>query len=290
MLAKQQRACALTYKVFTLHCALQAKGSTLAAWFSGRWEDCLDHDDQGRTFLDFDPDLFQPILSFLRSCAICSNPDARPKLVGVATTKKLAFTDLVKFLALEEYLGCACDTALQPQPLTFAKATAGFTISHHNQRATVGDMSHPAAQRGLLINLSHNCCYLKCRIRKGKAMFIGLAATDHANAIPRGFVEPTDYGWSSGYGGLFITSRTGLQKQDSENIFGCGCWVLVKVDITSQRLSMRTSLTHRLIEMPLDAHHPLSQYAFKMVLACGGDQVELLPVNTKCYPNLRSHF
>lgn len=50
----------------------QAQGSALAAWFSGRWEDCLDRDEQGHAFLDFDPDLFQPILSFLRSVAICS--------------------------------------------------------------------------------------------------------------------------------------------------------------------------------------------------------------------------
>ncbi|KAL3135141.1 hypothetical protein ABBQ32_008076 [Trebouxia sp. C0010 RCD-2024] len=66
----------------------QAKGSTLAAMFSGRWEHCLARDREGRIFLDFDPDLFQPILSFLRTVTICSKPDKRPMLLGVSASKK----------------------------------------------------------------------------------------------------------------------------------------------------------------------------------------------------------
>ena len=34
--------------------------------FSGRWEDCLDHDSNGRIFLDFDPYSFQQVLTALR--------------------------------------------------------------------------------------------------------------------------------------------------------------------------------------------------------------------------------
>ena len=103
---------------------LQARGSTLAAWFSGRWEDCLDHDEQGRTFLDFDPDLFKPILSFLRSSAISSSTVARPRLAGVDASKQQAFKELIKYLALEEYLGYGCDNGLQPSSPTSARASA----------------------------------------------------------------------------------------------------------------------------------------------------------------------
>lgn len=127
---------------------LQARGSTLAAWFSGRWEDCLDRDDQGRTFLDFDPDLFQLILSFLRSCAICSNPDARPKLARADASKQQAFKDLIKYLGLEDYLGYGCDNRLQPpSPPTFATATAPVLPRVYDPRCcgplAVRETQHP---------------------------------------------------------------------------------------------------------------------------------------------------
>ena len=57
--------------------------------------------------------------------------------MGVDPIKQEAFADLIKFLALEDYLGYACDTAMQPQLYTFAKSAAGpagLTVSGDKKR------------------------------------------------------------------------------------------------------------------------------------------------------------
>ncbi|KAL0028555.1 hypothetical protein WJX79_001387 [Trebouxia sp. C0005] len=92
----------LTTKRSTL---TQAEGSCLAARFNGLWEQCLDHDDQGRIFLDFDPYCFQLILFYLRSRTLLSSAEATATLPEVEPCKRRAFLDLVKYLALEEYMG-----------------------------------------------------------------------------------------------------------------------------------------------------------------------------------------
>ena len=76
---------------------VQAVGSALAARFSGHWEECLDHDDQGRIFLDFDPYCFQQIVFYLRSRAIQSDPDATMALPEIVAEKQRAFFDLVRY-------------------------------------------------------------------------------------------------------------------------------------------------------------------------------------------------
>lgn len=90
-----------------LSAVTQAKGSVLAAMFSGRWEQSLDHDADGRTFLDFDLYCVQEILSYLRRCNICSavttaihQPEVEPRQQG-------EYLDVVKYLALKEFMGVA---------------------------------------------------------------------------------------------------------------------------------------------------------------------------------------
>ena len=262
--------------VSVVQCAIQAAGSTLAAWFSGRWEDCLDRDDQGRTFLDFDPDLFKHILSFLRSCAICSNADARPSLEGVDATKQKAFTDLVKFLALEDYLGYTYDTALQPQLFTFAKASAEVTVSDDRRTATFSKYSrgHPSI---LVEPVCSRCCYAKLKINSlGSRLFIGVGTNFDVSKGLEQFGTCTTYGWSFGHGELFSISK-GKNTRTSE-IFNTGCWVLVKADFTSQKLSMRTS-SNSSFDMLLEvADDVLSKYTFVVILLTYKDEVELLPV------------
>ena len=89
---------------------IQAEGSALAARFSGNWEQCLDHDDQGRIFLDFDPELFKHILLYLRT-RMLSSPDDIILLPQFDGHKQQAFNKLIRYLALEEYMGCADRTA-----------------------------------------------------------------------------------------------------------------------------------------------------------------------------------
>ena len=267
--------------VSVVQCAIQAGGSTLAAWFSGRWEDCLDRDAKGRTFLDFDPDLFQPILSFLRSSAISSDPDTRPPLVGIDATKQKAFKDLVKFLALEDYLGYTYDAALQPQLSTFAKASAEVTVSDDRQKATFSKYSQgypiilvePACSR---------CCYAKFKINSLGSrlrLFIGVGANFDVSRSQEQINTRTTYGWSCGHGGLFSICKGSATRTSEKPVFEPRCWVLVKADFTSQKLSMRTSVSDSSLDILLEvADDILSKYAFVLTLATYKDKVELLPV------------
>ncbi len=82
--------------------------------FSGRWEDCLDHDSNGRVFLDFDPYSFQQILTMLR----CRPFDLANRVVppeAIITPDKLhAYKCLVDYLGLEGVCGAADQSSNLP--------------------------------------------------------------------------------------------------------------------------------------------------------------------------------
>ena len=79
----------------------QVEGSHLASMFSGRWEDCLDRDSNGRVFLAFDPYSFQQILTMLR-CRLFDIANSAAPYKAIITPDKLhAYKCLVDYLGLE---------------------------------------------------------------------------------------------------------------------------------------------------------------------------------------------
>ena len=79
----------------------QHKGSVLANMFSGRWEQKLDRDDDGRVYFDFNPKHFHVILNHLRHTAFSKCYGNRPFLLSSVPLPRAAFWDLVRFLGLE---------------------------------------------------------------------------------------------------------------------------------------------------------------------------------------------
>ena len=77
----------------------QVEGSLLASMFSGRWEDSLTRDEDGRIFFDFNPQYFVYILDYLRARTIATaeNPAPLPK---VAEDQVKHFSNLVEYLGL----------------------------------------------------------------------------------------------------------------------------------------------------------------------------------------------
>jgi hypothetical protein len=77
----------------------QVEGSLLASMFSGRWEDSLARDEDGRIFFDFNPQYFVYILDYLRARTIATaeNPAPLPK---VAEDQVKHFSNLVEYLGL----------------------------------------------------------------------------------------------------------------------------------------------------------------------------------------------
>ena len=75
----------------------QVEGSLLASMFSGRWENKLSRDEDGRVFFDFNPQYFLLILDFLRARKI-SSPE-KPK---VPEDQAKNFYSLVEYLGLSD--------------------------------------------------------------------------------------------------------------------------------------------------------------------------------------------
>lgn len=104
----------------------QVEGSHLAVMFSGRWEDCLDHDSNGRIFLDFDPYSFQQVLTTLRCRPFDLASSVAPPEAIITPDKLHAYKCLVDYLGLEGVCGIEdkpSDLLLSPGIRRFMKAS-----------------------------------------------------------------------------------------------------------------------------------------------------------------------
>jgi len=75
------------------------KSSRLEALFSGRWENQLLHDDQGRVFMDVNADVFKKILEYLYMIKISEDGDA-PPVPDVDESMKDMFDSYLDFFKL----------------------------------------------------------------------------------------------------------------------------------------------------------------------------------------------
>lgn len=79
--------------------------SMLCSRFSGRWDDSLEKDDQGRFFIDFAANLFLPLLDFLRQKAIedpyPSSWSGDPPLPKVPEDKLQDFNRMAKYYGVD---------------------------------------------------------------------------------------------------------------------------------------------------------------------------------------------
>ena len=76
--------------------------------FSGRWEESLKRDDNGRIFLDHDPEFIEIIVNFLRKSKIKDpiEPVRPPKVI---CDKKKDFDDLLRYFGLTDFFNpCPC--------------------------------------------------------------------------------------------------------------------------------------------------------------------------------------
>jgi len=79
------------------------EGSTLAARFSGRWDSSLPRDDKGRILLDVSPELFNPVLEYLRHRSIQS-PESPAPPPQPPPGQEAHFKQMLKYWGLEDIL------------------------------------------------------------------------------------------------------------------------------------------------------------------------------------------
>ena len=212
--------------------------------------------------------------------------------MGVDPIKQQAFTDLIKFLALEDYLGCARDTAMQSQLCTVAKADEGLSVSDDRQKVTCS--ANPQCYLLLVGPTCSRSCYFKVNINRLNAdVFVGVMANDDisrnlagTNFMGKGVQTPTSYGWILSKSGVSYRITKGsafalpsLIHKNCWVLIQDDCWVLIKANFASQKLSMRTSISDKVFDIPLSvADDLIAKNAFVSGLVHHGDEVRLLPV------------
>ena len=253
----------------------QAEGSSLAARFNGSdlMEQCLDRDDQGRIFLDFDPYCFQQILFYLRSRALLSSAEATAALPEIDPCIKHAYMDLVKFLLLEECMGYSGFSALQ-----FVQASSGVQIMREGQTAKVvaSSSSYRTVMNGPSLG---NVCFFKCKIHQMEdEMFLGLGedldgrCNHHASST---------HGWDNS-GQQYIKGKQLQQCFPPKVHWANGDWVLIKADFLAGKLSMVSTQVSTPLTIPLKVPaKSQDQSVFQVNLYGSTDQVELLPVTAE---------
>ena len=168
----------------------QVEGSLLASMFSGRWEDSMSHDKEGRIFLNFDPKYFALILGHLRAKEI-STPDNPPKLPNVPFKKDKNFHLLVEYLGLTKEV-------FPELPECFKEHSQGMQLEENGTTAVFH--SSKIAQQETLYSLPNNeflfgkNVYEEGTIRLGLEFDIKFASYVHSDflgSILVGVVPPT---------------------------------------------------------------------------------------------------
>merc|ERR1719265_526453 len=88
------RTCAVTRKTL---CSVP--DSMLASMFSGRWDEQLSRDNDGHVFVDFSPDIFMPLLDWLRGKSIEDSSDPTPGLT-IPCDKRDSFLQMCKYFGI----------------------------------------------------------------------------------------------------------------------------------------------------------------------------------------------
>ncbi len=184
--------------------------------------------------------------------------------------------DLVKYLALEEYMGYSVGAALP-----FVQASPGVEIMGEGQKAKV---TTPGKRFRTVITRSSlgNVCFLKCKICQVKHwVFVGVGA-DLTLDGQNNYSASNTYGWDQAKQQYTRGQNTPSSGVDWTN----GDWVLIKADFLAGKLSMVSRQVSRQVSTPLTISLEVpanlqDRYVFQVILYDSNDQVELLPVTAE---------
>ena len=209
---------------------------------------------------------------YLRSRALLSSAEAAAALPQVESCRRTAYIDLVKYLALEEYMGYS-DVAAQQ----FVQASPGVEIMGERQKAkaTTSGRSYRTVITGSSLG---NVCFLKCKIcQVDHWIFVGIG-TDLALDGQDTLSASNTYGWSNAK----QQYTRGQDRPSSGAQWTTGDWLLIKADFLAGKLSMVSRQVSTPLTMSLEVPAKLQdQYVFQVILWERNDQVELLPVTAE---------
>ena len=227
----------------------QVKGSLLASMFSGRWEDSLSRDENGRIFFDWNPDYFVFILDYLRAKMIATSDNPAP-LPKVPEDQRKNFLNLVEYLGLSSEIVPA---EIVP-PEKFDLHSTGVTIQEggtvavhdstrsHKYALGANEYQQGIVRRKLKIESFQNNYW----------MMVGV--TPKVDVVPQNDVScrwPGSYGWTVGSSGVIWNNGSNSSASTLANLTKQGDTVVLVLDCDAAKLSLHLPSGHQFhIDLP----------------------------------------
>ena len=140
-------------------------GSHLEALFSGRWENQLFRDAQGRVFMDVDPCLFRKILEYVYRVKLSVGSDELPPLPSVPKGKQSSFRAYVDFIALRSKDVASDNTAGTEEDAV--DQGDGFSIQDHKSFIASTKAEFDETEKKLAVEDSFFAFFTKGNPRNG---------------------------------------------------------------------------------------------------------------------------
>jgi hypothetical protein len=215
--------------------------------FSGRWEDSLARDEDGRIFFDFNPQYFVYILDYLRARTIATaeNPAPLPK---VAEDQVKHFSNLVEYLGLGDEIVVSVDETneiVPPEivpPEKFNLHRTGVTLEEGGKVAVHDSTSHHkyvlgenTYRQGIVRRM------LKIEsFRNNDWMMLGVTKGDVVPQNHNSYSWPGSYGWTLGSNSFRGVFKEGSLTADNalQNLTKQGDNVELVLDCDAAKLSL----------------------------------------------------
>jgi len=165
----------------------------LTGMFSGRWDKSFDLDDDGRIFLDFDPDCFAEVLHQLRLLQLTGQSEVSWHKVLPPERREVYFRAMLDFLGLAKLPAFAANFSFfhpsiargANEALGISKGGAVMSPSE-GHKWSIGEtvMEAGTYMWGFKIH----------QLRNNNWIFLGVIAS--TRPVDDSFCDPTSYGWA----------------------------------------------------------------------------------------------
>jgi len=176
------------------------EGSTFAHMFTERWQHSNARDEQGRIFLDYDPEMIESIVNFLRLKKI-QGPQRKIKPPTIAKEKEGDFYCLLEYFGLEEFFTGGSFGCLPADLQVLPASSHGVTIKQDQGKYQVNYNGSGEDFLAFYPALAGQKPYFwKCTIvvSDGGFLYLGLIGTQYP-ADPKGsYRDSTSFGWEGG--------------------------------------------------------------------------------------------
>ena len=250
----------------------QVKGSLLASMFSGRWEDSLSRDENGRIFFDWNPQYFVFILDYLRGKTIAT-PKNPPPLPKIPEDQTKSFENLVEYLGLSSEI-CPAEIVPAMPPEKFDLHSTGVTLQEGGMVAVHNLTSRHKYVLGANV-YQQGIVRRKLKIESflnNHWMMIGVAKGDVVPQNDQSHSWSGSYGWTVGSIGLLWKNGSYTNESTIANLTKQGDTVELVLDCDAAKLSLHLASRQQFhIDLPKSQTWKLNVNMFS-----GNDKIRIM--------------